>query len=1618
MSDLNAAATLSMQIDTGAAKRELGELRSAYELLRKEFETGIKNVGGAASIVQQMQRSKSEVAELRTALTDLETKVKSSASGIRQVADNASNLLKIQLKSAEMVGNDIIRRHDDNLKQFRSSLMKHFEMISRDAKASSAAIKSQMETLTATPVGMAEMNAYYRQIEAAQKAAIDVSVANIKAQEQAERTSSAERLKVATATIAARQKAEKEYSAWWEVELKAREKTRQGSVVDAVRELKAQEVAAKQSATEITRHHAAEVDRRRAAEKEYTAWWEAELSKRSSAAIRNAEMRSRMGSRMSAERVDRSIGVGTATGLADYYRSIGAAQGGGTYLQQMEQAAKVAAAEAEAATKATSANNELEKAKRNVGSAAKQSADHIHYWNKAANEGHAIARGLSGSLGTLWITYGSIIPLLAGAAVGSGFVQAAKQGAEFSYQLTFVKALSGETADAVDRLTQSALNLGRTSLQGPGEIASGFRILAQAGLAADDAIKAMPHTLHLATVGEMNMEQAATTLVGVMNAFGISVNNVEHVGDIFAKAAALSQTSVQGMTEAMKYASVVGEQYGANIEDTATAITLLAKVNITGTSAGTAFRNMLKELYSPTKQAAKVMEELKLRTSDDNGKLRGFVDIMYDLKEILKEYDKASQVKILQGMFGERGAKEAVAMLALERKKWDELRDSIANSDGFMSSVSKELEDSSLGQWKQAMNTLQAELITVFKEMEPEFKAIAVAMKEMFSDEQFKEGLRTAVSGLASLMRAAVEAAPTLLKLAEILVIYKVGTIASHVATAAWTASMGAAGLIGAARTAGTAVTLLGQTFSAVAAGQATTLAGTVGLRAALSMLGGPIGIVTGLLAAGVTAWALWGDAASRAGDKAYDSVKRAEKAMGDLSRRNKYGVGNLAEAREELDNAEKTLSLRVEGRVQGKGLEDAREAVSKWQGVVDALEREQSKQTDVTKTEQPNKTKRWTGVDGDKKGGKLGRDWDYEAEKAAIARVKDQQQAEIDVLESAHSNKLISEEKYRDDLAQIYSKYDFAMEYLYKTGLDRLAGVRDQASGDERKRAIAHYDQLASDQEKYLTGKELRVRKAADKELATQREAQDKVRKLISEAQANVDAIMERDRAARKKQTMSPEQMAAYDAGVNVDKAFQKAIADQEASVSKLIEEGYTGQNQKLVDQIALLDQLYASREKLRTQAQSNAAEEARYARTFESGWKNAYNNYVNNATNSAQTAQQMFDMTVGKMDSALEEFITTGTIDWQKLTNSIIMELIKIETRWLVSKVFNPDRAGDTGPGGSLLKMAVEGITGAGENSQGNPAQAAAAGSVNGLGRAAEYAANRLYSLSGSTDVTQSQVANLSVSSSTASGSLQAVQVSGDAASSSLQSTATNAMDAASYLLRMASSPMMGVAAGAAGGTGGSGLWGLAAGMIANYFVPGSGAMVSGLVNAGVGYANGNNAQMLQGLAGAVAGYGSYTSGLTAPTAQQYGTKVGSEQTKTLAAQDAAFKNANGNAFGLSGLQAFAKGGAFSNEVLSSSTFFKFADGGQFSLGVAGEAGPEAVMPLQRDSQGRLGVIAQQQGAKSSEPPPPPENNIRIVNAFDTAVIGDFMGSADGEKVIMNVVKRNPSVIKNMAR
>ena len=104
----------------------------------------------------------------------------------------------------------------------------------------------------------------------------------------------------------------------------------------------------------------------------------------------------------------------------------------------------------------------------------------------------------------------------------------------------------------------------------------------------------------------------------------------------------------------------------------------------------------------------------------------------------------------------------------------------------------------------------------------------------------------------------------------------------------------------------------------------------------------------------------------------------------------------------------------------------------------------------------------------------------------------------------------------------------------------------------------------------------------------------------------------------------------------------------------------------------------------------------------------------------------------------------------------------------------------------------------------------------------------------------------------------------------------------------------------------------------------------------------------------------------------------------------------NAMGNAFAANGIVPFAMGG-----LVDRPTMFKFANGGAGRLGLMGEAGPEAIMPLRRLPSGRLGVEAA--GGSNNAPVSVTVN----VDANGTSVQGDAGQGEQLGRVISQAVQ-----------
>jgi hypothetical protein len=92
----------------------------------------------------------------------------------------------------------------------------------------------------------------------------------------------------------------------------------------------------------------------------------------------------------------------------------------------------------------------------------------------------------------------------------------------------------------------------------------------------------------------------------------------------------------------------------------------------------------------------------------------------------------------------------------------------------------------------------------------------------------------------------------------------------------------------------------------------------------------------------------------------------------------------------------------------------------------------------------------------------------------------------------------------------------------------------------------------------------------------------------------------------------------------------------------------------------------------------------------TWEAGWQEAFANYAENANNAASEAKTYFDTFTGGMENALVKFAQTGKLSFKDLANSIIADLIRIQTKKALVSLFSGG-----GIFGSLFGFAAGGAT-----------------------------------------------------------------------------------------------------------------------------------------------------------------------------------------------------------------------------------------------------------------------------------------------------------------------------------
>lgn len=112
-------------------------------------------------------------------------------------------------------------------------------------------------------------------------------------------------------------------------------------------------------------------------------------------------------------------------------------------------------------------------------------------------------------------------------------------------------------------------------------------------------------------------------------------------------------------------------------------------------------------------------------------------------------------------------------------------------------------------------------------------------------------------------------------------------------------------------------------------------------------------------------------------------------------------------------------------------------------------------------------------------------------------------------------------------------------------------------------------------------------------------------------------------------------------------------------------------------------------------------------------------------------------------------------------------------------------------------------------------------------------------------------------------------------------------------------------------------------------------------------------------------------------------------------------------------------ATGASIVSQISGAQFSGAYDQGGQIpagKIGIVGEYGPELVRGPASVRGRELSSRTYPDAPGASVDKSPAQVNIRQINTFDSGVIGDYLGSAEGEQMLVNAVRRNQTTIRSM--
>lgn len=277
--------------------------------------------------------------------------------------------------------------------------------------------------------------------------------------------------------------------------------------------------------------------------------------------------------------------------------------------------------------------------------------------------------GVAGALGSIGaaaetagraLTLGVTAPLMtaAGAAIQTGM----QFDASMSNVYGLMSSLNLSQAQT-DALRDTAREMGATTKFSASEAADAMGYMALAGWDDAQVIAGIPGVLNLAAAANMDLAKASDIVTDTMTPFGMAAERAGEAADVFAYAQANSNTTVEALGEAMKYAAPTADAFGMTLQDTAAAMGVLANAGIKGSQGGTTLNAMLRDMKNNAKNGAIAIGKTKVALTNADGSYRSYAAIIRDIDKATSSMTASQRDAALGAIFGDESLKGILATL-------------------------------------------------------------------------------------------------------------------------------------------------------------------------------------------------------------------------------------------------------------------------------------------------------------------------------------------------------------------------------------------------------------------------------------------------------------------------------------------------------------------------------------------------------------------------------------------------------------------------------------------------------------------------------------------------------------------------------------------------------------------------------------------------------------------------------------------------------------------------------------------------------------------------------------------------------------------------------------------